>query len=117
MTMQHVGYDEDGRIVCVSNNTDPPMVIGKNLTWLQTDSEPSSSSQYVANGQIATRPASIATLTGTTLSTLPQPCDIRINEVTYHCEDGQANLTLPPGEHKVTVSAWPYLDTNFTVRV
>lgn len=71
---------------------------------------------YVANGKIATRPASSATLTGATLTNLP-PCDIRLNGQTYRCEDGQANLSLPPGEYRVTVSAWPCLDANFTVRV
>ena len=72
---------------------------------------------YVLDGAIAARPANPTILTDTLLNGLPQPCTIAINGTVYHCADDHADLSLPPGEYRITVSAWPYLDANFTLRV
>lgn len=119
MTMYHVGYDPAGRIVCASDNADPPTVLGAPLAWLQVeaDAAPSSANSYVANGAIVSRLPNPATITGTSLSNLPAPCTIHVEDEAYGCDEATATLSLPPGEYRVTVSAWPYLDAVFEVRV
>jgi hypothetical protein len=72
---------------------------------------------YVVDGAAIPRPANNTLLSGTLLNGLPQPCAIAINGTVYQCADDHADLSLPPGEYRITVSAWPYIDANFTLRV
>jgi len=44
------------------------------------------------------------------------PCTIAINGTEYHCDSSTADLELfHPGVYKVKVTAWPYLDREFTI--
>jgi len=71
---------------------------------------------YVLNGVVTPRPANSATIAGTELSNLPNPCTISINGSPYPCADTSAALSLTQsGTYAVKVSAFPYLDANFTV--
>ena len=70
---------------------------------------------YVVDGVVTNRPANPAVLTGATLSNLPVPCDIRVNQTVYKCTEDHAELTFDqPGTYTILVSAWPYLDGEFT---
>lgn len=73
--------------------------------------------EYVLDRTIVARPACPAVLTGATLSALPAPCVLAINDAVYQCDDDHAELSLPPGEYRIKVSAWPYLDADFILRV
>ena len=73
--------------------------------------------QYVLQGAVLDRPDNPATLVGTALFNLPVPCQITVNGLAFDCDQASATLTLPPGEYALQVTAWPYLDANFTVRV
>lgn len=71
---------------------------------------------YVKDGLILQRVASAAELAGATLIGLPVPCSIRINRMTYDCNDPVAVLDFPyPGAYSITVTAFPYLDSTFTL--
>lgn len=81
--------------------------------------------QYVLNGVITPRPTMAPTLSATiiqsngidsvTLGNLPTPCTVIYEGPGFRLEgevaEGEATFTTDaPGAHKVTVSAWPYLD-------
>lgn len=89
--------------------------INDNVTMIFETGDPLT--QWVSGGELLDRPANPAILAGTLLNGLPQPCAIAINGTVYQCADDHADLSLPPGEYRITVSAWPYLDANFTLRV
>ena len=74
--------------------------------------------QYIVDGLATPRPASPATLAGTTLSNLSIPCVIRINTSDYPCLDNTATLNLQQaGTYAVTVIAFPFLDATFTITI
>jgi hypothetical protein len=71
---------------------------------------------YVAAGVVTDRPANPATLIGTTLLNLPNPCTVTINGRDYQCDDVTADLGFTHvGSYAVKVSAFPFLDAHFTV--
>lgn len=71
---------------------------------------------YIVSGNIVERPINPAIQNGNVLSELPAPCVITINGKPYPCSDTTASLSMTHvGTYKVTVSAFPYLDANFTV--
>jgi len=71
---------------------------------------------YVVNGAVVPRPVNTATPTGNTLTNLPVPCTISIDETAHDCADDHCELSFShPGTYNVTVSAWPMLDVAFEV--
>lgn len=110
-----------GRIknfVVASSAFIPPEEVGP-PEWIITDEIPHPPTQYVVDGAIVPRPANPARFVASTrtLKDLPIPCRILVNSTTYECSDATAELDLGPGEYRITVIAWPYLDDNFTIRV
>ena len=75
-----------------------------------------SATKYVVDGALVDRPVNPATLSGLTLSNLPAPCKIRINATTYDCTETTSTLSFSqPGAYKVTVTAWPHQDKEFSI--
>ncbi len=71
---------------------------------------------YVVQDVITKRPSNPTTLSGTTLSSLPSPCTIKVNATEYACTDTSATLSLTySGTYKIVVEAWPHLDAVFTI--
>lgn len=72
---------------------------------------------YVLNRVVVPRPACPAVLTGSDFTALPTPCVIRINGTDHPATVAAVKLSLGPGVYDITVSAFPYLDGKFTLRV
>jgi hypothetical protein len=75
------------------------------------------SADYILNGVITPRPANPSTLSGVTISNVPNPSSVIIaggspTQVT----DGEVDLSFTqPGTYAVVVSSWPALDATFSV--
>jgi len=71
---------------------------------------------YVVDGTVIDRPACPATLDGYTLNSLPVPCEIKVNDSSYPCDESSATLAFNlPGTYSIKVIAWPYLDGEFSI--
>lgn len=71
---------------------------------------------YVVNGVVTDRPACPAILVANTLNGLPVPCEIKVNDSAYHCDESSATLEFnQPGTYAIKVVAWPYLDGEFEI--
>ena len=71
--------------------------------------------KYVVDGVLTDRPANPAVLTGAVLSSLPVPCQIKINATSYDCTDSTATLAFDhPGTYTIKVIAFPHIDAEFT---
>lgn len=82
------------------------------------EGDPDFLTDYVFQNAIHARPTNPAILNGHVLSALPAPCKITINKIEYDCKDVTADLDFTyPGVYAIRVSAWPYLDKDFTVTV
>jgi hypothetical protein len=110
-------YNEEGRVVatidgdpttlqCTMEHTDQP--------WVEGDLDPEEF--YVVLGKPVKRPEMNAFIIGKTLSGLPTPAVLCINDKTYDVSESTVELEFNfSGTYKVTVSSWPYLDKEFTV--
>lgn len=71
---------------------------------------------YVLGGEAMARPENPATLSGSTLSNVPVPSTIHINNESYPCEESTVELEFAhPGEYRIRVESWPYLDKEFEI--
>lgn len=72
---------------------------------------------YVSNSTITPRPANPSTISGMTISNVPNPSTVTIDGVNPQTvTDGTVNLSFTqPGTYTVVVSSWPMLDATFTV--
>ena len=111
-------YDTTGKITGSAQLKDDlyDMMKGAPGTQPHVDGNHWGKPVYVLEGIVTDRPANPATISGHNLSTLPIPCKIRIRTQTYDCTKDTAELTFNfPGTYPVIVSAWPYLDKEFSV--
>lgn len=113
--IEFVQFDADGRIVVTAS------IPESGFNHLYKDSKDIArgvgvtAEHYVKDGQIIDRPTQATTLDGPTLNNLPIPCQIQINGQTYACQDDHAELGFDlPGVYTITVTAWPFLDAEFT---
>lgn len=111
-------YDSDGRIVM--GMTAPEATAQLNVQpghqLLRVPPGLDIEAHYVDGGTWQPRPQCAAQLEGSRLVDLPAPCKIRINDAAYDCPDATADLEFDqPGTYRVVVSAWPYMDKEFTV--
>jgi hypothetical protein len=106
-------HDQEGRItgsVTATLNT-----IDANKVGLWVNGFGDRSIHYVKDGVITDRPEQKTTLEGSTLKNLPVPCQIHINGEVYECDEDHAELEIDlPGTYQISVTAWPYLDVEFT---
>lgn len=71
---------------------------------------------YVVDGEPTPRPENPTTLTDLTLNNVPIPAIITINSQTYATESDTIELEFDqPATYTVVVSAFPYLDKEFTI--
>ncbi|MCQ8781734.1 hypothetical protein [Mangrovibrevibacter kandeliae] len=64
-----------------------------------------SSTAVIADGE------STISITG-----LPAPCTVFVDDTSYDVEDGHFDFAAEdPGEYLITVRAWPFLDTSFSI--
>jgi hypothetical protein len=118
-----ITYDATGRILCLGSCPESQVenaeihAASKGWHVAQVVGQVDLLAHYAPGGDITPRPGNPAALNGHTLSSLPAPCRISVNGEAFDCNEPSATLTLPPGEYPITVSAWPYLDANFTLRV
>jgi hypothetical protein len=113
----YVVSDATGKIILVgsvpvSMLAIQPLASGQSITLGTADIN----LDWVSNGAVALRPANPATLSGTTLSNLPNPSTVTINGTAYTVTDGTLDMTFPnPGTYAINVSSpFPLLDANFT---
>jgi len=86
------------------------------LAWVDSIATIDPARHWIDGGEIAVRLAQASTLTGLTLASLPDPCEIVIDGVRYACTGGTAELSFgQPGTHRMRVEAFPYLPAEFEV--
>lgn len=104
-------YDDSGRVLFNADVPESMIELQGGMIYI---GEIDGSTQYVLNGVKTQRPANPARRQGACLVNLPAPCTIQINGTPYACADTTAALSFTyPGEYRVTVSAFPYLDAQF----
>lgn len=81
------------------------------------EGEGTSTTHYVSNGAITSRPANPSTISGMTISNVPSPSTVTISGVNPQTvTDGVVDLSFTqPGTYTVVVAAWPMLDATFSV--
>ena len=78
----------------------------------------SPATHYVADGVVRERPAMVLQRQGQTLSGLPDPCSVTINEQTYTVTGGQVELDFPqPGQYHIQLSAWPWQTVQLDITI
>jgi len=71
---------------------------------------------YVVNGEVLPQPENPTTLTGTTLTGVPVPATVYINDTSYETTEAVVELGFDlPGTYTVKVVAWPHLDKEFVI--
>lgn len=106
-------YDDEGRILATGSMPESMLELQEGNIYVGTVDP---LREYIADGVAAPRPVNPAALSGTTLTNLPVPCVIQINDSQYPCSDATATLRFAQvGTYTVTVIAFPYLDARFTV--
>lgn len=106
-------YDENGRVLFNAEVPESMIELQGPMIYI---GEIDARTQYVLNGKKTQRPANPAQRHGACLVNLPAPCTIDINGRPYACTDTTATLSFTyPGEYRVTVSAFPYLDAQFDI--
>lgn len=71
---------------------------------------------YVRNGRVHPRPANPAKLTGFTLTDLPAPGTLHINDTPYPYDESTVELEFSlPGTYSIRVESWPHLDKEFEI--
>ena len=71
---------------------------------------------YVVDDEAVPRPENPATLTGYTLTGVPVPATVSINDASYETDESVIELEFTqPGTYVVKIVAWPYLDKEFTI--
>lgn len=69
------------------------------------------STYYILNGEIVSRPTFSERILGTTVDNLPIPTTVITNGNSYTITDGSAELSFSlPGTYKVYLSSFPYQD-------
>lgn len=108
-------YDGEGRILATGSMPDSMLELQDGNLYIGTVD---ANSEYIAEGIAVKRPENPATLVGTTLTNLPAPCAIQINDTRYPCTDDTATLHFTQaGTYVITVISFPHLDARFTVTV
>jgi hypothetical protein len=108
LSMRFTGTDSDGANTAANN--------GKPL--LKVDERLNPELQYVAGGAIADRPPNPAVLTGTTLTNVPVPSTLWIDDTSYPVTDPTVELDLTlPGTYQLRLESFPPQDAAFTVVV
>jgi hypothetical protein len=110
-------YDSTGKIIGMASSQAEVMpMIKENTTDPYVDGEWFGHPVYVLDGQVTPRPANPSVLTGTTLTNVPVPATIKINDATYESNESRVELGFSqPGTYRVTVIAWPNLDKEFQI--
>jgi len=73
---------------------------------------------YIQDGVRTARPTNPSTLSGTTLSNVPNPSTVAINGKSYAVTDGTLEMSFPqPGTYAITVSSpFPMLPAKFSIK-
>jgi len=115
-------YDPTGKITGMTWGSDYVMDMHDKLQGTREGQKPYVSGEwqdkpvYVLNGEVTDRPVNPMVVSNHYLSGMVHPCTIAINGTEYHCDSSTADLELfHPGVYKVKVTAWPYLDREFTI--
>lgn len=106
-------YDASGRVTAF-------MTVPDSMVNLQHDNvvhgRVDPATEYVADRTILPRPACPATLAGSTLSGMPVPSTLFINDKPFAITEDSVTLAFPnPGVYHLRLVAWPYLDGHFEV--
>lgn len=68
------------------------------------------------NGKKQFRPKMEAKLNGKTITDLPIPCTVYINNKIYTCDDDTLELSFSqPGIYRILITSFPYLDRRFQI--
>lgn len=106
-------HTEEGEItgsLTASPNTIEPNKVG---LWVYGSGD--MESQYIKDGQITERPIQQTKLNGLTLTDLPVPCTVHINDTPYECDSETAELEFDqPTTYEIRVESWPYKEWETT---
>ncbi len=112
----YIVYEGDRILYTCCVNTQTAQAIAEGDVRLILGEVSDIDAYYIQSGAPALRPPCPANLVGTTLTDLPVPSMIIINGKAYACEDATAQINLDqPGQYRVSVKAWPYLDGEFEI--
>ncbi len=110
-------YNERGEFTAVLTGDTPVLELTKELsTSLWIDGKWFGKPFYALNGVAVPRPENPASLSGFTLTSVPVPAKVHINQDVYETNESTVELSFgQPGTYKVKVESWPYLDKEFSV--
>lgn len=120
MPKRLVMSDSAGRINYVATLSDDTAALPVYASGVEVplDWVGSTDTYYVSNGECLIRPINPATIEGYTLSNLPTPCVISIDNVSYDCNESTAEMSFDhAGVYKVKVTSFPHLDAEFELTV
>lgn len=106
-------YDAQGRITAI-------LTVPESMIDLQMDDvvygKANAATEYVLDRTITPRPPCPAVLAGSTLSGMPVPSTLFINDKPFAITEDSATLTFAnPGVYRLRLVCWPYLDGIFDV--
>lgn len=115
--MMYIIYDLSGKII--KSISCPPEMIETQLlssNYYIEGGRVDDSRFYIQNQQVVPRPTFSESITGTTISNLPIPTTIVIDDTPYTIDDGSAELSFSLlGTYRVRLYSFPYQDKEVEV--
>lgn len=109
----YIDIDENGRIIGNHIIHDEHLDLNPHMNLLEGSADPDL--HYIKDGQVTDRPVQQTKLTGLTLTDLPVPCTIYINDQAYECNSETAELEFDqPTMYTISVESWPYQEWSTT---
>ena len=111
----YVVYDKDGKILKNGHCKASDLQLQGEFVL---DVIANSRAHYILDGDVTPRPENPARISGTTLTHLPNPSEVRIEDATVTVTDGLLELSFEfPGVYRVKVSSFPFLDREFDIEI
>lgn len=117
-TIPYCKADDSGRIIECGELSPHTFLYRIDPGYRYAPEGVSPDTHYMKDGVPVERPTMQLAQSGRHIDGLPKPCVVTINSKSYTVPDGAVDLDLPqPGTYRVTLSAWPYRDTNLEVTI
>ena len=114
-----IEYDNEGVILCNTQCDDEfyQFLLSTGKRFIESSVECTYETHYVdvKNKKLKQRPQQPTQLNNLTLTQVPYPCTIYINETPYECDSDTIELEFDqPTTYTIRVEAWPYQDWETT---
>lgn len=117
MSVYFYAYKPTGEIVMAGNCPDEFLGLQSHPGCTIAEGQADIFTQYrTPEGIVADRPTFAEVITGTTVSNLPNPTTVVVEDTEFEVTDGSAELEFEfPGIYTVTLKSFPYLDKSIQV--